>query len=204
MAFVGRTTATRGALIRLRDTLEFIKNGKDILKMKRDRLAGELNAHLTELSRRAKLEERQLDLYDEFKAAVTANGYATVSSTALSMSKLNVDILPTSIMGVVVPKIVVREKPEIKSIRDPSLYAVAEKLRDSIDELLAVAQIEVTIERIAYELMMINRKVNALEKVIIPAYMDQIRYIEDSLFDEDLEEFARIKHFRDVAGREST
>jgi V/A-type H+-transporting ATPase subunit D len=201
MAFVGRTTATRGALIRLRDILEFIQNGKDILKMKRDRLAGELNTHLNELSRRGELEKRLLEIYDEFKATVTAQGYATISSTASSISKMSVDTLPTSIMGVLVPKIVVKEKPQMASVKDLSLHEVAEKLQNSIDELLAVAQIETTIERIAYELMMINRKVNALEKVIIPAYMDQIRYIEDSLFDEDLEEFARIKHFRDVAGR---
>jgi V/A-type H+-transporting ATPase subunit D len=84
------------------------------------------------------------------------------------------------------------------------LYRLAEKQLTLIDELLNVAQIEASVERIANELMKVNRKVNALEKVIIPTYLKQIRYIEDSLFDEELEDFARIKHIQTVLGREKT
>ncbi len=201
MAFAGRTTATRGTLIRLRDTLAFIQNGKDILKMKRDRLAGELNSNLGELARREKIEKQLLEVYQDLKEAMASQGYFKVSSTATSVSKMKVQVNPISIMGVAMPKILVTEKPQINAIKDMSLHEVAEKLQGLIDELLSLAQIETIIERIAYELMMINRKVNALEKVVLPEYAKLIRYIEDSLFDEDLEEFARIKHFRDVVGR---
>lgn len=201
MAFVGRTTATRGALIRLRDTLEFIRNGRDILKMKRDRLAGDLNSLLGQMNRREELEKQLTDAYVDLKAVLATEGYETVSSTALSVPKIKTDVLPISIMGVVVPKITIKEKPKIDSIRDLSVYGVAEKMEKLIPELFEVAQIEANIERIAYELMMINRKVNALDKVVIPAYEKHIRYIEDLLFDEDLEDFARIKHFKIAAGR---
>jgi len=201
MAFIGRTTATRGTLIKLRDTLEFIQNGQEILKMKRDRLAGELNSLLSRLSSREEAEKGLMEIYADLKEALASLGYATVSSTASSISQMKTDVNLISIMGVVVPKITVKEKPQINSILDMSLFKVAKRLQTEIDELLNVAQIEANIERIAYELMMINRKVNALEKVIIPAYVKLIRYIEDLLFDEDLEDFARIKHFRDVAGR---
>jgi len=201
MAFIGRTTATRGTLIKLRDTLEFIQNGQEILKMKRDRLAGELNSLLSRLSSREEAEKGLMEIYADLKEALASLGYATVSSTASSISQMKTDVNLISIMGVVVPKITVKEKPQINSILDMSLFKVATRLQTEIDELLNVAQIEANIERIAYELMMINRKVNALEKVIIPAYVKLIRYIEDLLFDEDLEDFARIKHFRDVGGR---
>jgi len=204
MAFIGRTTATRGTLIKLRDTLEFIQNGQEILKMKRDRLAGELNSLLGKLASREEAEKRLMEIYVDFKGALATLGYGAVSSTASSISQMKAEVNPISIMGVVVPKIMVKEKPQINSIQNISLYEVAEKLQMEIDELLDVAQIETNIERIAYELMMINRKVNALEKVIIPAYLKLIRYIEDLLFDEDLEDFARIKHFRDAAGRKKT
>jgi vacuolar-type H+-ATPase subunit D/Vma8 len=43
--------------------------------------------------------------------------------------------------------------------------------------------------------------VNALEKIVVPAYSDQIRYIEDLLFDEDLEDFSRFKHVKAMAER---
>jgi len=204
MAFIGRTTATRGTLIKLRDTLEFIQNGMEILKMKRDRLAGELNSLLGQLTRREKAEKRLMDVYTDLKKALATLGYATVSSTALSIAPMQVEVTPISIMGVVVPKIAVKEKPQINSIESMSLFETVVKLQASFDELLNVAEIEANIERIAYELMMINRKVNALEKVIIPGYWKLIRYIEDLLFDEDLEDFARIKHFRGVAGRKKS
>jgi H(+)-transporting ATP synthase subunit D len=204
MAFIGRTTATRGTLIKLRDTLEFIQNGQEILKMKRDRLAGELNGLLNKLSIRGKVEGQLIEAYEELKEAYATLGYASVASEASSIAEMKIEVNQISIMGVVVPKITVKEKPEIKLIQDMIVHGAAEKLASEIDELLILAQIEANIERIAYELMMINRKVNALEKVIIPAYVRLIRYIEDLLFDEDLEDFARIKHFRDVAGRKKT
>jgi hypothetical protein len=56
---------------------------------------------------------------------------------------------------------------------------------------------EAKTERIAHELMNLNRKINALEKVIIPRFQHLIRHMEDSLFDEDLEDFNRIRHIRD-------
>jgi V/A-type H+-transporting ATPase subunit D len=143
-------------------------------------------------------------VYEDLKAALAVEGFAPVSFVASSISKMKVDVNPISIMGVVVPKITLKEKPQMDSIENVGLYEVAEKLQVLFAELLNVAQVEASIERVAYELMMINRKVNALEKVIIPAYAKLIRHIENLLFDEDLEEFARIKHFRDVSGRKRT
>ena len=201
MAFVGRITATRGNLLRLRTTLSFIQSATDVLKMKRDRLAAELNTLLPQLSRRRKVEEQLADIYTDLKIALATLGYSAVFSEALGVSKMKVELNTISIMGAIVPKVSVKEKPSIDSIEKLSLYKVAEKQLKLIDELLTVAQIEASIERIAYELMKVNRKVNALEKVIIPTYSNQIRYIEDVLFDEELEDFARIKHIKAVLGR---
>jgi V/A-type H+-transporting ATPase subunit D len=175
-----------------------------ILKMKRDRLAGELHGLMGGLARREKVEKELMEIYKEWEVALAAAGYSAVFSAAMPISKIKTEISSISIMGLVVPKIRITEKPQIDSIQDISIYKAAERLQALIDELLYVAQIEASIERIAYELMATNRKVNALEKVVIPAYVEQIRYIEDLLFDEDLEDFARIKHFRDAAGRERT
>lgn len=201
MAFIGKITPTRGALIRLRDTLKFIQSGKDILKMKRDRLAGELNRLINELSRRAIVEKELMETYGDLRETLAALGYSTVSLSASSISKIETEVTPLLIMGVAVPRIVVTERPRIESIGNISLYTVAEKFQTLVDELLNLAQIETDIERIAYALMMVNRKVNALEQTIIPMYKEQISNIENLLFDEDLEDFAKIKHIKTVTGR---
>jgi V/A-type H+-transporting ATPase subunit D len=202
MSLTGRVTATRGALIRLRTNLKLITDGKNILKVKRDRLVGELNNLIKEFDRRKKLENRLTGVYEDFKEATANLGYEHIASTFLPISKIKIQVRPISIMGVIVPKITVKEKPRIDSIQDMELYKIAGNMSDLIDELLHIAQIETEIERIANELLRINRKVNALEKVIIPSAEKQVRYIEELLLDEDLEEFSRIKHVRNVRGRE--
>ena len=173
----------------------------NVLKMKRDRLAAELNGLLHELTYRRKVEEQLVDTYNDLKIALATLGYSTVSSEALGVSKMKVELNAISIMGAIVPRIQIVQKPSIDSIENLSLHRVAEKQLALIGELLTMAQVEAGIERIAYELMKVNRKVNALEKVIIPTYLGQIRYIEDVLFDEELEDFARIKHVQTVLGR---
>jgi V/A-type H+-transporting ATPase subunit D len=204
MAFVGRITATRGTLLRLRTTLRFIQSATDVLKTKRDRLAAELNSLLPQLSHRRKAEEQLIEIYTDLKIALATLGYSTVFSEASGVPKMKVRFNTFSIMGAVVPKVTVTEKPPISSIENLSLYKVAQKQVTLVDELLTMAQIEASVERITYELMKVNRKVNALEKVIIPTYSNQIRYIEDVLFDEELEDFARIKHVQAVLGRKRT
>jgi V/A-type H+-transporting ATPase subunit D len=202
MASVGRITATRGNLLRLRTTLRFVQSATDVLKMKRDRLAAELNVLLPQLSRRRKVEEQLIEIYKDLKIALATLGYSTVFSEALGVPKMKVELNAISIMGALVPKVTATEKPRIDSIKNLSLYRVAEKQLALIDELLTEARIEASIERIAYELRKVNRRVNALEKVIIPTYLNQIRYIEDVLFDEELEDFARMKHIQALVGRE--
>jgi V/A-type H+-transporting ATPase subunit D len=143
-------------------------------------------------------------LYDAFGEATVNLGFEQVASSALTVSKIKIDVKPVSIMGVVVPKIKVIDKPQIDSIKEMELYSVAEKLGDLMSELLFVAQIETEIERIANELLRINRKVNALERIIIPSAEKQVRYIQELLLDEDLEDFSRTKHVRNIIGREKS
>ena len=201
MPFTGRITATRGDLLKLRTSLKFIQSAMNVLKMKRDRLAAELNSLLHELSHRRKVEEQLSGIYADLKVALVTLGYSNVLSEASGVPKMKVELNTISIMGAVVPKVTAKEKPSIASIENLALYKVAKEQLTLIDELLSVAQTEASIERIAYELMKVNRKVNALEKVIIPTYLNQIRYVENVLFDEELEDFARIKHVQAVLGR---
>jgi V/A-type H+-transporting ATPase subunit D len=73
---------------------------------------------------------------------------------------------------------------------------LAARINRLIEELVLLASVEASIERIAHELTLVNRKVNAIEKVVIPNYSSQIKYIEEFLSDEELEEFTRIKHIK--------
>ena len=91
--------------------------------------------------------------------------------------------------------------PTVAALRDPSLNQAAKELQSLIGELFEIASIEASIERIAYELSLVSRKINAIEKMVVPTYQTNIKYIENFLSDEELEDFMRIKRVK-VASRE--
>lgn len=197
-SFIGRTAATRGVLLRIREQLDFIKRGRELLEMKRDQLASEINKLLGKLSERESLEKNLMEVYEKLKAAYSTQGYSKVASQATAVSGLEVKTRPISVMGVVVPEVSVDKRPSIKYVPDLSTYDVAKRLNNVFDLLLEISVVEAQIEILAHELMMTNRKVNALNKVLIPEIQEMIRYIEGKLEEEMLEEFSRGKRLKKV------
>jgi H(+)-transporting ATP synthase subunit D len=204
LALSGRISPTQGTLVRLRTSLAFIENGLSVLKLKRDRLAEELNVLLKETSRRDRAEERLAEIYADYRTSLASVGFSELHSIAYSTGKMGVAIKERSIMNVTVPVMKIQEKTSTAIIQHASLFQVAEKTEPVIEEWLDIASIEASIERIAYELTLVNRKVNAIEKVVIPSYQTQVKYIEDYLADEELEDFTRIKHVKTVSREKKT
>ncbi len=176
-----------------------MQNALAILKLKRDRLAEELNRLLKEMERRDIVEAHLMENYADFQLILSMLGHSETLTAAYSAGKMKVEVLERAIVNVLIPEIRI-ETSSSTVFEDPSLYKVSENLRILIAELLDLAGKEASIERIAYELTSVNRKINALEKNIIPNYQTQIKYIEDFLSDEELEDFTRIKHIKTVSG----
>ncbi len=193
---LGRVAVTRGVLLRLREQLDFTKRGKELLEMKRDNLAAETNRLLAKIKVRHEFEQRLMEAYGSLRTAYLTLGYSRLQSQAYTVKPLEAKVRLRSVMGVLVPEIVQGQKPAINSLTDPSAYAAAEQLTSSMGELLSIAEAEARIESIAQELMLTNRKVNALERVILPNIIDTLRYIEGRLEEETLEEFFRAKRVK--------
>jgi len=193
---VGRAAVTRGVLLRLREQIDFIKRGKELLKMKRDNLAAETNRLLAKVGTRHEFDKRLMSAYETLKTAYMTLGYSQIQSEASAVELLEAKVRPRSVMGVLVPEVLLRKKPTITSITSASSYAAAEKLDALMGELLEIAEAEGRIESIAQELMLTNRKVNALERVLIPQLLELIRYIDGRLEEETLEEFFRAKRVK--------
>ena len=96
-------------------------------------------------------------------------------------------------MGVRYPYIKVEKEPQITGELDITLSEAAEKVLSVLDDILQLAEYESRAERIADELGKTNRKVNALENTIIPSYRGIIKFIQDKLDEESLEELVRMK-----------
>ncbi|MBS7623457.1 V-type ATP synthase subunit D [Candidatus Bathyarchaeota archaeon] len=198
MSASGRAAVSRGVLLRLREQLEFTKKGQELLKMKRDHLASETNKLLSKVAARERLDSRLMKAYECLKAAYLTLGYSGLESQASTVEKMDVRVRPKSIMGVIVPEVVIEKEAETSSLSSPSAYQAASELTGLMRELIELAEAESRIESIAYELMMTNRKVNALERVLIPGLMELIKYVEGRLEEESLEEFFRAKRVKQV------
>jgi len=173
----------------------FIERGTEFLKLKRDHLAKELTASIEVLKGRRRLLLENLRMaYRAVTAAYISLGPTEVRSQASSIkSRLELEILPRSVMGVRYPFIKVEKEPQIAGELDITLSEAAEKVLAILDEIIQLAEFEARAERIADELGKTNRKVNALENTIIPGYKQIIKFIEDKLDEESLEELVRMK-----------
>lgn len=198
MAFIGKQSQTRGALVKLRSYLAFAQNGLNILELKRDRLAEELNLLLKKMKERDEAERLLLGTYDDFKDCIARIGYAGTRSQAYSSGKIKVRIVDRSIMGVLIPDINIASESLTVKLHDADLYRVFMKMSNLMKKWIEIGETEAGIERIAYDLALVNRKVNAIEKAVIPAYIKKIKYIEDFLSDEELENFVKIKHSKAI------
>ncbi len=200
---VGRVLPTKGFLIRLRERTQLLKSGVEALKMKRDQLVRESQELLEFLKTRSEVEKKLEEAYRMLKLAYTAAGPTEMRKAALLTMPLLTEIKVKSVIGVEVPEI---EFKEFHLAASPSLEAVviaaARKLAEAINELLPLINAEAKFERIAESLADTMRKVNALEKIIIPDHEAAIKYIEEALEEDMLEEFLRVKKYRDIKRRE--
>jgi V/A-type H+-transporting ATPase subunit D len=139
------------------------------------------------------LEELQV-AYRGVTAAYISLGPTEVRSQASALkSGLEIEVLPRSTMGVRYPFIKVDKDPQITGELDITLSEAAEKVLGVLNDIIQIAEFEARVERIADELGKTNRKVNALENTIIPSYRQIIKFIEDKLDEESLEELVRMK-----------
>lgn len=186
---------TKGFLMEMKRRIGFIEKGTEFLKLKRDHLAKELTSAIDVLKgRRSKLVEELQVAYRGVTAAYISLGPTEVRSQASALkSGLEIEVLPRSTMGVRYPFIKVDKDPQIAGELDITLSEAAEKVLGVLNDIIQIAEFEARIERIADELGKTNRKVNALENMVIPSYRQIIKFIEDKLDEESLEELVRMK-----------
>jgi V/A-type H+-transporting ATPase subunit D len=186
---------TKGYLMETKRRIQTIERGTEFLKLKRDQLAKELTESLDVLKgRRGMMMNNLQEAYNALTAAYLSLGPAEVQSQTRSIKNtLDIEVLPRSVMGVVYPSIRIKDTPETGAELDITLAHAAEKVFEIIDELIRLAEFEERVFRIAEELGTTSRKVNALENMVIPDMRHTIKFIEDKLDAESMEELVRMK-----------
>ena len=194
---------TRINLIRTKKTLSLAQSGRDVLERKRDILLRELRNSIYEAEKaREGVLEALAKAYQSLKEANMAKGSDTVANVAAgSCSEADFLLDFRSIMGVTVPNVDFQSETDVKPdygfANTSAELDKAFKQFHSVLELIAdLARAEGTTYQIANDVGRTQRRVNALNHVLIPMYRNMVKQIAIVLEEKDREEFVRTKRIK--------
>jgi V/A-type H+/Na+-transporting ATPase subunit D len=199
---------TRINLIQTKRTLGLAESGRDILERKRDILLRELRHSIYDAERaREELNEALLKAYGSLQQANLARGSETVDSAALGSSlEANFLLDFRSVMGVTVPIVEFQGESNVKP--DYGFGSTSVELDKAFGEFHGVLEFVAELARaegityqIARDVGRTQRRVNALNHVLIPLYRATVKRIELVLEEKDREEFVRMKRVKRIIGR---
>jgi V/A-type H+/Na+-transporting ATPase subunit D len=192
-------------LIQTKKTLKLAESGREVLERKRDILLRELRNSIYEAERtREELLVVLAKAYQNLREANMAKGSETIANVALgSNTEANYLLDYKSIMGVTVPVVEFQSEKDVKpdygfsntSVELDQSFKQFNKVLALIAEL---ARAEGATFQIANDVRRTQRRVNALNYVLIPRYKSIAKSIELVLEEKDREEFVRTKIIKRV------
>lgn len=191
---------TRGFYLEFKKRVKYIEEGYKLLEMKRDALTKELREYIGELQIiREEMDKKADKIMNKFRKIYSLLGASVIDGYIASVpKKLDLEVLPKSIMGILVPFTKLISEPEIKDKFGPLIREIVEDMRELLGIIIKLSELEAKIDVVSDDLERTNRMVNALEKILIPEMKATLKYIEDLLDEDMLEEFMRIKIVRNI------
>lgn len=190
---------TRSNLLRIKQDLQFAKEGYEILNRKREVLTTELirMAHNAE-ELQNQVWQLLAEAYAAMEKAQLKMGRERVEWAALAANKtVEVQIRVRGIMGVPVPTIESHGAPPevLYSLGDTTaaLDEASAAFAKVLKLLPELSMVVTTVWRLAGELRKTQRRVNALQYIFIPEYEETVLFIVSSLEERDREETFRLK-----------
>jgi V/A-type H+-transporting ATPase subunit D len=190
---------TRSNLLRLRQELQFTREGYEILDRKREVLTTELLriAHDAE-TLQAGVWKMFAQAYQALERAKLTMGEERVEWAALAMPRnVAVDLKFRGVMGVPLPEVTARvEKAGIPfSLGDTraSLDEAVTAFRGLREQIAELCEMTASVWWLAAELRKTLRRVNALQYIFIPSYEASIKYVESALEENERQEIFRLK-----------
>ena len=190
---------TRGNLVRLTRDVLMAQSGHDLLDQKRQVLMMELMRYIDSAK---KIQEDVASIFGEaYEALQRANislGIDTVEdiSEAVPLTS-DITVRLHSVMGVEIPDV---DELSAKTVPSYSFHgssgamdAAYAQFRRVLVLVARLAEVETSVYRLAVQIRKTHRRVNALEKVVIPQNRADIAFISDVLEESEREDFTRMK-----------
>lgn len=202
---------TRIESINLKKSLKTAQKGHKLLKDKLDELIKQLLKMVQENQKlRRETDQMLKNTYQNFRLAKAVIGESYVEEALIIPRKsVSVEIGEMSVMSVKIPKFYFEEQQqEEEGKENKALYGFAyttaeldraiESFAEVSEKLLELAQNEKAIELIAAEIEKTRRRVNAIENVTIPNYIDTIKYIGLKLSEDERASTSRLMKIKEM------
>ncbi|MDR0372515.1 MAG: V-type ATP synthase subunit D [Nitrososphaerota archaeon] len=196
---------TKINLIQTKKTLNLAESGRDVLERKRDILLRELRNNIFDAEHtRNELLEALNKAYRNLREANMAKGSETIANAVLgSTNKAGYLVNYRSIMGVTVPLISFQGETDAKpdygfANTNSELDQAFQQFYKVLSLLAHLAKAEGATYQIVNDVRRTQRRVNALNHVLIPNYHKTTKRIELILEEKEREEFVRTKRIKNM------
>ena len=201
---------TRSNLMRIKDELAFSRTGYDLLDQKRSILVSELLTLVDQaVDYQNRVEKALNDASEALEDAIMHMGRLKVANLAGAVDiASSISLSTRKVMGVELPKVSTEftgSGPFFSPEGTSMLSEVAiEKYRDALTLMGQMAELKVSIMRLSREVKKTIRKVNALEKLVIPDKEETMKYLEGRIEESERENFILLKSVKDRLERMQT
>lgn len=190
---------TKSNLMSLKATLEFSKNGYELLDRKRNVLIREMMGYID------RARDIQQKINDTFKEAYQALRMANITMGISNVEDISNNVLENddftllfkSVMGVEVPIVKYEQKPtqHIYSFyqSNTSMDVAYKKFNEIKYLVMEYAEVENAVFKLAVEIRKTQKRANALKNIQIPKYEEMVKFIQEVLEEKDREDFFRLK-----------
>ncbi len=190
---------TKTNLLRLRSDLKFAQLGYELLDQKRNILIIELLNLVDQTTDfQNRVEDALRQAYETLEKAVLRMGKLKVKNLASAVNiKSEIKIASRRVMGVSIPVVETdfQENSPYFSLMGTSFWidSSLDAFKSALKLLGRLAELKVSVLRLASEVRKTIRKVNALEKIAIPDLKDTVSYIENRLEENERDTFVLMK-----------
>ncbi|WZL73475.1 V-type ATP synthase subunit D [Clostridiaceae bacterium 35-E11] len=195
---------TKANLIRAKNFLDFSQKGFELLDKKRNVLIREMMGLIDKVKDiQNRMDKTFEEAYQALQVANVSMGVHEIEEIALSIpTKETYEILLKSVMGVEIPS-VKYEKKELEHYygfyrTNPAVDIAVTKFREVKYLIYELAEIENCVYKLATEIQKTQKRANALEKIQIPKYKAQVKFMQEVLEEKEREDFFRLKRVKQI------
>lgn len=202
MDLIGRT---RMNLLLLKRQIEAAERGLTLLRSKREALVREFFTAVGRVAeRRSEIEAAMAQARSSLAVALGMEGRAPLRSAGFAAQRtVPIELTERNVWGV--RFLDLRHGPVARTA-DARGYAIsgvstyidetARRFETVLELILRSVSVELRLKKLGTEIKKVTRRINALEEIVIPSLMRQVREIRQTLGEREREDRFRMKQFK--------